>query len=229
MSDKKSFNIMCPSCGAAQDVELYEAINVVTHPELKQALLTSSLNGVECEECNARFRIDMPLLYSDPENKILIHWIPETNDLKKDQIIDDFDRSLEKMNEMLPPGAVPPVVRLVLTRIELIELISMVEASFNQRIIEYVKYTIYTKNRKQVDPLVYGLLLNVQESTEEELHFVMQTIETSELGAVLKYGRVAYQSLCDLYKENPDEFLEMFPGPYISARDFILEDIDLDL
>ena len=90
MSKRKTFNIKCPSCGTQQDVELYEAVNVAVEPELKQALLENRLNRVGCTDCDASFRVDMPLLYSDPKHNVLIHWIPETETLTREQIIEDF-------------------------------------------------------------------------------------------------------------------------------------------
>ena len=140
----KTFNIKCPSCGVPQDVELHEAVNVAAEPELKQALLENRLNRIECIDCDASFRVDMPLLYSDPEHNILIHWIPETESLAKEQIIEDFDQSLEQINAMLPDDISVPSVRLVLTRVELVELVFMIEAEMNERVVEYVKYSIHT-------------------------------------------------------------------------------------
>ena len=226
MSKSKTFNIKCPSCGTQQDVELYEAVNVGAEPELKTALLENQLNRVDCIDCEVSFRVDMPLLYSDPQHDILIHWIPETAELTKEQIIEDFDQSLEQINEMLPPDITAPSVRLVLTRVELVELIFIIEAGLNQRVVEYVKYSIHTRNMEKIDPEKFRLLLNVQDSTEDELCFVIQDVESQSLGAVLRYGRAAYQSMVELYDENPEEFLDMFPGPCISARNLLLEDSD---
>ena len=224
MSKSKTYNITCPSCGTQQEVELHETLNVATDPELKQALLENRLNRVACADCDTTFRVDMPLLYSDPSHNILIHWIPETKTLSREQIIDDFDESLEQINGMLPADIKAPSVRLVLTRVELVELLFMIEAGMNPRVVEYVKYSIYTRNMEMVDPAKYRLLLNVQDSTDEELLFAMQNIETQELDKVLRYGRAAYDSMCELYKESPDEFIEMFPGPCISARNLLLDD-----
>jgi len=222
----KTFNIKCPSCGVPQDVELHEAVNVATAPELKQELLENRLNRVECTDCDANFRVDMPLLYSDPAHNVLIHWIQETDTLGKDQIIEDFDRSLEQINAMVPPDIEVPNVRLVLTRVELVELIFMIESEMNERVVEYVKYSIYTRNLEKVPPAQFRLLLNVQDSSDEELCFVMQGVEDQKLGKELRYGRAAYQSMCELYDETPEEFIEMFPGPCISARNLLLEDTD---
>ncbi len=225
MSKSKPFNIQCPSCRMQQDVELYDAVNISTNPELKKLLMENHLNRVGCIGCEASFRVDMPLLYTDPQNNVMIHWIPETAELTKDQIIEDFDKSLEQLNELLPPDVVAPRVRLVLSRVELVELIFMIEANMNQRVVEYVKYSIYTRNAEKTDPEKFRLLLNVQDSTDEELCFVLQNVETQELGKGLRYGRSAYQSMCELYEEAPEEFVEMFPGPCISARNLLLEDL----
>lgn len=224
MSIRKNVNIRCPSCGTRQDVELYESINVQADPQLKDALMHNQLNRVDCIDCAASFRIDMPMLYSDPGKRILIHWIPETGHATREQIIEDFDQSMQEMNAMVPPDIELPNVRLVTTRVELVELIFMIEAGMNQRVVEYVKYSIHTRNMEKVDPHKCRLLLSVQDSTEAELCFVVQDVEAQTLGQVLRYGRAAYNSMCELYDESPEEFIEMFPGPCISARNLLLDD-----
>ena len=224
MSISRTENITCPSCGVQQDVQLYDAIDVKNDPDLKEALMQNQLNRIECTDCDVSFRVDMPLLYNDPENKILIHWIPETDDMIREQVLEDFDVAMEQMNGMLPEGEELPTVRLVLTRVELIELIFMIEAGMNQRAVEYVKYSIHTRNMEAVDPHKYRLLLNVQDSSDEELRFVMQDVQEQKLGKELRYGRPAYNSICELHEEDPGEFLEMFPGPCISARNLLLDD-----
>ena len=75
-----------------------------------------------------------------------------------------------------------------------------------------------------MDPERHRMLLNVEDSTDDELLFVMQDVDDRELGQVLRYGRSAYESLLELFADEPEEFMEMFPGPCISARDVLLED-----
>jgi hypothetical protein len=226
MSRSNSYSIACPSCGFGQEVELYEAINTTSDPQLKDALMQNCLNRVDCPECAASFRVDMPLLYSDPAHHILIHWMPESEAMPREKILEEFDQTLEQINEIVPDDVKVPSMRLVLTRVELVELIYMIEAGFNQRVVEYVKYSIYTRNLEKVDPHQFRLLLNVEDSTEEELCFIMQDTASQELGGALRYGRPAYESMCELYEESPEEFVEMFPGPCISARNLLLDDDD---
>lgn len=224
MSRCNVYPISCPSCGKQQDVYLYESINVEEDPELKVSLMENKLNRVECTDCDASFRVDMPLLYNDPKNKVLIHWMPEAAGTTREQILEDFDRMIEDMNGFLPDDISAPSVRLVTTRVELVELIFMIEAGFNQRVVEYIKYSIYTRNMEKLGPQKYRMLLNIQDSTDEELCFVMQDVDSLGLGNVLRYGRKAYQSMCDLFAESQDEFMDMFPGPCISARNLLLDD-----
>lgn len=224
MSISRTVNISCPSCGKQQDVRLYDAINVNTDPELKDALMQNQLNRVTCVDCDLSFRVDKPVLYTDPKLDVLIHWVPESAEMDREAILEEFEQSLEQMNEMLPEDQEIPAVRLVMSRVDLVELIFLLEAGLNQRVVEYVKYSVYTRNPEKLDPQQFRLLLNVQDSTDEEFCFVMQDALSQELGEVLRYGRSAYDSMIELYKENPAEFTEMFPGPCISARNLLLED-----
>lgn len=224
MSAQKTYPIRCPQCEHEQTVELYDSINVSQQPELKIALFENRLNRVQCEDCDASFRIDKPLLYHDPDRDILIHWMPD-NAISRDTILDDFDKSMEELRAALPAGMEPPRVRLVFERVELVELIFLVEASMEERVVEYIKYTVHSQNMKRLAPEKKQLLLNVQDSTADELLFAVRDVETSNLEEVLRYGRDAYRGVYKMYKDNPDEFIELFPGPYINARSALLEEV----
>ena len=217
MSAQKTYNIRCPQCGREQKVELYESINVAQQPDLKTALFENRLNRIQCVSCDASFRVDKPLLYNDPDRNILIHWMP-ANVVSREEILDEFDRSMEELRAALPPDIEPPRVRLVFTRAELVELVFIIEAGMEERVVEYIKYTIHTQNMTRVPPAEKQLLLNVQDSTADELLFAIQNAATFELEDVLRYPRQAYRSVREMYRKDPDEFIELFPGPYISAR-----------
>ena len=226
MSIKRSVNITCPGCGTTQDITLVEVLNAQTDPDLKEDLMHNRLNRVSCSDCDIDFRVDLPLLYTDAKAELMIHWVPENEDANREQILEEFDEVIERMNAEADEQVPVPNVRLVMTRVELVELIYMVEAGMNQRVVEYVKYSIYTRNQEKLDPEHHRMLLNVEDSTDDELVFVMQNVEDQQLGQVLRYGRSAYESLLELFADDPEEFMEMFPGPCISARDVLLEDVE---
>ena len=223
MSLAKTYPIRCPQCEHTQNVELYDSINVAQEPELKTALLENRLNRVECESCDNSFRVDKPVLYHDADRNILIHWMPDTS-CSRDDILDEFDDAMEELRSALPDESEPPRVRLVFTRVELVELMFIIEAGMEERVVEHIKYTIYMQNMDRLPPVGKQLLLNVQDSTADELLFAVRNLETAELEDVLRYPREAYRGVQKMYRKNPDEFIELFPGPYISARAALLEE-----
>jgi len=223
MSAQKTYSIRCPKCDHSQNVELYDSINVAQEPELKKALFENRINRVVCVECAASFRIDKPVLYHDTDRNILIHWMPD-NVVSRDKILDEFDKSMEELRDALPEGVEHPRVRLVFDRVELIELIFMVEAGMDERVVEFIKYTIHTQNTKRLPPDKKQLLLNVQDSTADELLFAIRDVETTELEDILRYSREAYRGVQKMYRDHPDEFMDLFPGPYINARATLLEE-----
>jgi len=227
MSAQKTYSIRCPQCEHTQDVELYDSVNVAQEPELKQALFENRLNRIQCEDCGAEFRIDKPLLYHDADRNMLIHWMPDSA-VSREEILDEFDKSMEELRGMIPEGMEPPRVRLVFDRVELVELIFIVEAGMDERVVEYIKYTVHTQNMKRLPPESKQLLLNVQDSTADELLFAIQDLETAQLEDLLRYPREAYRGVQKMYQDNPDEFLELFPGPYINARTTLLDEVAED-
>ena len=227
MSKQTTYMIRCPHCGHEQRVELYDSINVSQQPELKMALFENRLNRVLCGSCEASFRIDKPLLYHDSDRNILIHWMPDTA-VSREEILDEFDKSMEALRSALPEDIEPPRVRLVFTRSELVELIFIIEAGMEERVVEYIKYTIHVQNPGRVPPMTKQLLLNVQDSTADELLFAVQNVKTFELEKLLRYPRSAYHGVRELYRKNPDEFLDLLPGPYISSRGTMMAEDDED-
>lgn len=219
MSQTKDYRIRCPKCQHEQTVQLYDSLNVKESPALKEKLLSNQLNLVSCEQCAVTFRVDKPLLYHDPAHHLMIYLIPLT-----DEVVEEGERqftdSVRRLNGLLPNDIRAPDVCLVFNRTELVERIFLYDAGLNERIIEYIKHMIYAKNMNKVTPAAKILLFDAQDSTPDELCFVVQDAKTRKLESVLKYDRKTYTALCEMFDrdEQTPTLLEMFPGPYISAR-----------
>lgn len=225
MSQQKTYNIRCPQCGREQDVQLYESINVQTAPELKQKLLANEINAVRCAQCGATFRVDKPLLYNDPERRLMIYLIP-LGEADYEEGERQFADSLHRLNHLLPQDVPAPEVVLVFDRSELVERIFLSDAGLNPRIIEYIKHLVYSRNLKPLDPARKALLFDVQDSTSDRLRFVVQDVQTKKLESMLEYDRKAYTALCEMFDrdEQTPTLLEFFPGPHISARALMLKE-----
>ena len=225
MSQQKTYKIACPKCHRVADVALYEAVNVDTHPELRDAIMQNRLNAVTCEICDFSFRIDKPLLYNDPAQRWMIYWIPLSGqDYGRAEAV--FREHLGRMTAMLPNDMHLPEFHLVFTRTELVERIFLREAGLNDRVIEYIKYMIYTKNLEKVSPIEKDLLFNAEDSTPDSLVFVVQDADSHALESVFEYERSAYEGLCEMFDDDEQTatLLEMFPGPHLSARRLLLSE-----
>jgi len=208
------------------NVELHESVNVQKDPDLKQKLMANQLNSVTCPGCGFSFRVDKNLLYSDPQRRLLIFWIPVPDDRLAEGEA-RFGELLREMSAAMPDDMGTPEVHLAFNRTELIERIFLVEAGLNARIIEYIKYTIYTRNGSRIDPAKKILLFDAQDSTDNHLCFVVQDAGTKKFEAMLQYERQTYKALDEMFSEGEKsaDLLELFPGPHISAREALLREL----
>lgn len=224
MSIKKTYPIHCPKCEAELEAELYDAINVTESPALRDALMANTLNAVECVHCDFMFRVDKRLLYNDPDRGMMIFWFPG-NEAEYRANKEEFIASLSALNTALPDEFDPPVVHLVFTRSELVERIFLLEAELNERIIEYIKYMMYSRNLEKLDPKQKAILFNAEDSNDEALCFVVQDLQTMQLESMLQFDRSAYEGLMEMFDddEQTTQLMDLFPGPYISARELLLQ------
>jgi len=225
MSQFATYSIRCPKCSQEQSVELCDSVNVVTDPGLKDKLMHNELNSVACPGCGYRFRVDKPLLYNDPARHFMIHLLaaaPADYDRKQEE----FSSWVSDLSSTLPSGVQQPDVHLVFNRVELVERIFLLEAGLNERIIEYVKHLIYSRNPEKLDPVRKVLLFNAQDSTAENLCFVVQDASSMKLEGLIEFPRDAYKGLCEMFDqdEQTPSLMELFPGPYVSARQLLIRD-----
>lgn len=225
MSEKKHYPISCPKCSELQEVELYDSLNVHEEPFLRDELMQNRINQVNCASCGFHFRVDKPLVYTDPSLNFIVFLNPmaEMPDIRNQQ---EFMGWMERVNKALPDGIDAPDVHLVSNRTELVERIFLVEEELDARVIEYVKHIIYSRNLSKVDPGKKILLFDAQDSTAEKLCFVVQDAATRQLESVIEYSRQAYDGLCEMFDQDEQtaSLMELFPGPYISARAIFLAD-----
>jgi hypothetical protein len=223
MSQRAPYSIACPRCREPIAAQLYESVNVAEDPGLRMDLIEDRLNRVACPACAFEYRVDKPLLYHDPAHALLVWWRPEGRTAPEETAAAVADLR-ERLREALPEDTAPPELQLVFDRVELIERIFVVESGLNPRLIEYVKYLMFSRNTDRLDPAKTRLLYNAQDSTAEVMCFVVQDIETLKLRSLLHYRRDAFDSVRDMFDGARAEGLrELFPGPYISARALALE------
>lgn len=230
MSATSTYTITCPKCEQPEHVELHDAINVTEEPELKEKFLRNQINRVVCSQCDMDFRVDKNLLYTDLERRILCYLMPcslaELEETRR-----AFEEKSSMMRQITPSGLNAPELHLVISRAELVERIFLCEAGLNPRLIEYIKYIIHVRNPERANPRTTQLLFNAEDSTDTILLFMVQDLSSGQFTGALEYGRAAYKALEQALEKNDDQaatIMELFPGPYISARANILHEEDVE-
>ena len=227
MSQKRKHEIACPLCGREQEVELWDSINVDSEPELREALLLNRINRVECAGCHKGFRIDKPLIYQDREQDIFIHFDPLVGDRTLEEVEQSFRAAMDEMNRLLPKDVPVPETHLVVEWGELIERIFLLEEGLDARLVEHIKYMMFQQNEDKLPAQHKGLLFDAQDSTDEQLCFVVQDRKTRKLEAVLNFSRADYEALVNIFDADDQLALleEQFPGPYLNGRFRYLQDL----
>ncbi len=77
--------IRCPNCSTMNQVPIDQLIDVGQDPSAKARLLSGSLNTMTCSACGYQGQIATPMVYHDPENELLLTFIPVEMGLPKDE------------------------------------------------------------------------------------------------------------------------------------------------
>lgn len=213
----KNYNIKCPECGSTQTVELFDRVNVAQRPDLRQAILENNFNMVDCQGCDSSFRVEMPLLYEDLNKGIIIHWIPPSK-RSRDDLLDEFEKAADSLREQAPEGAEIPRLQLVFSRVELVERIFLLEEKLDERVVEYIKYVLYARNPEKIPAAQKLLLLNTNDSTDEELCFLVMDFASGEFEDIVRYKRAWYNKQVERFNQNDSELYDLFPQVYKNAR-----------
>ena len=207
-------------------MELWDAIDAGQDPELREALLAGRINRVECAGCQKGFRVEMPLVYHDREQDIFIHYEPLAGGRTLAEAEKGFQAVLKELTGLLPADLSPLEVHLVVEWGELIERIFLLEEGLDARLVEHIKYMMFQQNPGKLPAEKKNLLFDAQDSTDEQLCFVVQDRTTKKLEAVLNFARADYEALVNVFDSGDQLALleEQFPGPYFSGRLRFLRD-----
>lgn len=227
MSQKRTHEIACPLCGREQEVDLWDSIAVDEEPELRAALLANRVNRVECAGCKKSFRIDKPLVYHDREQGLFVHFDPLVGGRTLEDAEQAFRAAMDELNRLLPKDVPAPEPNLVVEWSELVERIFLLEEGLDARLVEHVKYMLFQQNPEKLPAEKKNLLFDAQDSTGEQLCFVVQDRATKKLESVLNFSRTDYEALLNVF-DSGDQLallMEQFPGPYLNGRLRYLQDM----
>ena len=179
------FQLKCPNCGKAFEVEAVAAINTERDPELKERLLSGELFLRECPHCGARTLAKFPLLYHDPAEKLMI-WLSDGSadtEARMQAAVtgNDFEGYTGRIVDT--PGA-------------LIEKVKIFDAGLDDISLEMAKFVTRQELGKDADLLFFGL-----DGADNEI-----TLTYPEAGQMqlVKIGFNVYEDCAGIILRNPD-------------------------
>lgn len=95
--------IACPNCGTPIQANIRQLIDVSQDPSAKAKLLSGTLNRVRCEVCGFESALATPLVYHDPENELLLTYMPVEINIDKQEQERLIGNLINRVMEDLPP------------------------------------------------------------------------------------------------------------------------------
>ena len=132
MSKHHMEKLTCPSCHHDGDFEVWDSINTVLDPEMKEKVLNQSIFLYTCPNCGETFRLNYPILYHQMEDLVMIYLVPESEVEKTYEIFYEKNALADFHTEKY-------LNRIVTSANQLVEKIQIFDAGKDDRIMELVK------------------------------------------------------------------------------------------
>ena len=132
MSKHHMEKITCPSCHHDGDFEVWDSINTVLDPEMKEKVLNQSIFLYTCPNCGETFRLNYPTLYHQMEDLVMIYLVPESEVEKTYEMFYGENALADYRTEKY-------LNRIVTSANQLVEKIQIFDAGKDDRIMELVK------------------------------------------------------------------------------------------
>ncbi len=202
MSKTHVAKIKCPKCGRKNKALLWDSINTVINPEMKEKVRTGEAFVWICPECGYHASLNYAMLYHQMEDEVMIYYVPgnpkEAAEMVKgffhDDIAEKIGRKL-RFNKNYQK-------RVVGTMNQLQEKLMILDAGLDDRIIELMK-----------------LFMTVQlQEKEPDLRIEECLFERTEDGArrfVLNLGEGRWGEsdyIQDIYDRLAEEFRRILSG-----------------
>ena len=210
--------IACPQCGKEFEAE---AVSVLTpgSPHLRD-LLSGTLNCTACPQSGSRLNIPCRLIFRDAENPYMLiqERRPSTREgLQK--LVQNVEAAATQA--AMSQGLERPELRMVFSRPEFIEKISIHKLGFDDRLIEYAKLQLFRNmDELQLSRLKHRLLLDYSRTNDEHLLFLVYDRETQKPINAIQVEMSDYLSLEEELMKSEDLQRELdaaFPGCHVSA------------
>lgn len=138
MSIRTEMPYTCPRCGHTQEWAAWQYLNVRDDSAEKPNAVSGAIFDFTCEKCGESFRVGYPMVYHDPEKKLIVIMTMERSSETALQML----RPLRE-RELIGPQLKGYTVRAVMQAPQLSEKIVASDAGLDDRAIEVCKLLVW--------------------------------------------------------------------------------------
>jgi hypothetical protein len=210
----------CPNCRLLNQVAPVTRLGP-DEPGL-QELFAGTLNRIVCAACKTTFRVDVPVLFRDEERHTLI-FLPAADEAGVPLTPEEAETHLAAILRQLPAAAAgrgAPTCRLVLSHRQLVEKIAMLRQNLDDRLVEFVKYQLYLRRERDLDPVRKELFYDFSAPEADRLAFIVFDRESGKPCAAAHIALDVYRDLASAFLSSDElqaELARLFPGHYVWA------------
>lgn len=210
MSMQHQEEITCPACQKAGNFTVWDSVDIAENPEMKDSIASLEAFHYHCPHCGTTVNIDYGFLYHDADRRFMVFYGPTENDEQR------ADRDMTENHQVfVKMSANHYVFRLVRTKEDLLEKITIFEAGLDDRLMELTKAAALAQFKEQD-----------KEFKITSCHFVSQDDgslrlvffdKASEQGAYIDFQ----EGLSPLYSQFQQSLSENLPkeGPALARID----------
>ena len=193
MADVQMQDITCPKCGKHHTFQVWDSINLMEHPEMREKVRNDEAFRVQCPDCGASALLNYNFLYHDPEEKIFIFCNAEQT------ACDEIRRVLTDENNAFKNYT----KRIVPSYNAFKEKLMIFDARLDDKLVEIMKSGIFANleahyKDKNIDEVLFAV------NEDGEKGFIMRSNGIMQAG--MEFDKSLYNALKEQAKERIDLF-----------------------
>lgn len=191
MSQSAMQEITCPKCGKKTSFLVWDSINTMEDPEMKEKVRNDEAFRFHCPECGASALLNYNFLYHQQEDKVLIYVSADGEDASEmAQILDQRGNAFDGYWK-----------RIVRSYNAFKEKLLILDAGFDDRIVEIIKSSVWDNveahyKDKKIDEIYFA-------TNDDGVHgFLFR--RAGEMVASMEFDESLYKAIYDSAYERLD-------------------------
>ena len=184
MSQSAMQEITCPKCGKKTSFLVWDSINTMKDPEMKEKVRNDEAFRFHCPECGASALLNYNFLYHQQEDKVLIYVSADGEDASEmAQILDQRGNAFDGYRK-----------RIVRSYNAFKEKLLILDAGFDDRIVEIIKSSVWDNveahyKDKKIDEIYFA-------TNDDGVHgFLFR--RAGEMVASMEFDESLYKAIYD--------------------------------